>query len=241
MHHTKTHTAMAINLINVLLISLSDKSHQNISEFVGINPESTKNGLKAIIPAVLASILGNNTVSNATQPIWWNALDDEYPYSEDEFVLTNIIHNQTFLVKGREVLCGMFRTNHDDLVRSVSSVAGIQKEKAAGLIEVGAPLIVGHLKNWTLRKGWKFKDLIENLTENKAYITGALPVGISPSHFGIGNMQKGNFSKTIESPIHGAANPKRRKNNGLMWFVGLVIIAIIALILWYILNRSGHL
>ena len=115
---------------------------------MGINLESTKNGLNAITPIVLTSILGNNTVKNATQPVWWNALKEEYPFSEDEYIEATHINSPSFLIKGREVISGMFRTNHDELVTSVSSVAGIQKEKASGLIEVGVPLIAGYLNNW---------------------------------------------------------------------------------------------
>lgn len=51
---------MPTNLIDVLQKSFSDKTYQDISNHVGVNPVSTKNGLKAIIPGVLASILGNN-------------------------------------------------------------------------------------------------------------------------------------------------------------------------------------
>ncbi|MDD2477048.1 MAG: hypothetical protein PHI32_14220 [Dysgonamonadaceae bacterium] len=60
---------MKINLIDILRNSFSDKSYQDISQHVGINLESTKNGLNAITPIVLASVLGNNTVKNATQPV----------------------------------------------------------------------------------------------------------------------------------------------------------------------------
>lgn len=228
---------MAINLINILQKSLSEKSFSDISQYIGISPESTKNGTKAIIPVVLASILGNNTASTSTQPAWWNALDKEYPYSEDEFVDTKAINSSSFLIKGREVLAGLFRTNHDELVASVSSVAGIQKEKAAGLIEVSVPLIVGHLKNWTLKKGWKFKDLIEYLIENKTVITGALPTGISPAHFGVGRLPKNNFSRTIETETPTPATPtSKKKNNGLIWFGGLLLLAII---LWYLMGNKS--
>jgi hypothetical protein len=227
---------MAVNLINTLQKSFTDKDYQDISQHVGISPESTKNGLKAIIPTVLVSILGNNTTNNSTQPIWWKALDEEYPYSEEEFVVTKHIHNSTFLVKGREVLSGMFRSNYDQLVTSVSSVSGVQKEKAAGLIEVGVPLIVGHLKNWMRSKGWNFKDLIENLIENKAIITAAIPVGISPTHFGVGNTPKNNFSETLKTEIPIKEKPTKKKNNGLMWFGGLVLLA---LILWYLMGNKS--
>lgn len=224
---------MTNNLINTLQKSFSDQSYQDISKYVGINPESTKNGLKVIIPVVLASILGNNTMSSSAEPIWWNALDSEYPYTEDEFVMTENIGNSLFLVKGREVVSGMFRTNHDELVASVSSVAGVQKEKAAGLIELGVPLIAGYLKNWMRRKNWTFKELIENLIENKATIIGSLPSGISLSNFSVANKPTNNFSKTIEAQIPSSTNIKKKKNNGLIWFGGLLLVA---LILYYFMG-----
>ena len=227
---------MAINLINILQKSFSDKSYQDISQQVGISPESTKNGLKVIIPNVLAAILGNNTMSSSAKPSWWNALDSEYPYSDDVFVQTENISNTSFLVKGREVISGMFRTNHDKLVSSVSSVAGIQKEKAAGLIEIGVPLIAGFLKNWMRAKNMQFKDLIENLFENKAVITTALPAGIPITDFEADNKPKYNFSETIEAEIPTTKVSKKKKNNGLVWFVGLVILAIV---LWYFLGTNS--
>lgn len=245
---------MTTNLINTLQKSFTEKSYLDISQHVDINPESTKNGLRAIIPIVLASILGNNTMSTSAQPTWWNTLDDDYPYSDDDFIDTQMINSSSFLVKGREVLSGMFRTNHDKLVTSVSSVAGIQKAKAAGLMEVSVPLIVGYLKNWVLRKGWKFKDLIANLIENKTVIKEALPQGVSPAHFEVEhksedisiekkpkinpteNDTKSNFSETVEVEVPTPENPKKKKNNGLIWFGGLLVLAIL---LWYLMgNRS---
>lgn len=227
---------MPINLINILQKSFSEKSLEDISQHVDISTESTKNGLKVIIPKVFAAILGNNTVSSSAQPIWWNALDSEYPYKDDEFVQSENISNTTFLVKGREVLSGMFRTDHDELVSSVSSVAGIQKEKAAGLIEAAVPLIAGHLKNWMRRKNWKFEDLIENLIEHKAFITGSLPAGIPIADFGEDNKPKYNFSETIEVEIPTTGKPKKKKNNGLMWFGGLLVLV---LILWYFMDSKS--
>jgi hypothetical protein len=264
MYHFKTHTTMPTNLIDVLQKSFSDKTYQDISNHVGVNPVSTKNGLKAIIPGVLASILGNNTVSSSKQPVWWNALDNEYPHTEDEVVSSHIISNSTFLVKGREVISGMFRTNHDELVAGVSSIAGIQKEKAAGLIEVGVPLVVGHLKNWMRTKQWKFNDLIKNLTENKATITEALPAGLSPVHFGVdvkSNLENGpdmnkkklvlnkstvtnkpedNFSETIKTEIPPTRKTEKKSNNGLIWVIGLIVVIIVAFLIWYLMgNEKG--
>lgn len=227
---------MANNLITILQKSFSDKSYEDISQHVGISVESTKNGLKVIMPNVLAAILGNNTMSSSAQPAWWNTLDSEYPYSDDEFVQTENISKIAFLVKGREVSSGMFRTNHDKIISSVSSVAGIQKEKAAGLIEVGVPLVTGHLKNWMQRKNWKFKDLIENLVENKSIIMGALPAGIPIAYLEDDNKPKDNFSETIKTEIPTTRIIKKKKSNGLVWIAGLIIIT---LILWYFMGRKS--
>ena len=192
---------MTTNLIDVLRKSFTKESYHDISEYVGINPESTKNGINALIPAFLASILGNNTTNDAVQPTWWNALKDDYPQIENEFVDTTHIDTSSFLIKGREVLSGMFRTNHDDLVASISSVAGVQKEKATGLIEIVVPLLMGFLTNWMRTKEWKFTDLITNLLEQKSTITKSLPMGLSTINFGVNDMVKDNLSKTPEEEV----------------------------------------
>lgn len=227
---------MTVNLIDILRNSFNEKSYQDISMHTGVNIESTKNGLNAIIPSVLACILGNNTTSSSSQPTWWNTLKDEYPYTQSDFIETENIKSTSFLVKGREILSDMFRTNHDELVKSVSSVAGIQKEKAAGLIEVGVPLIIGYLNNWVKRMGWKFIDLIGNLIEMKLTIIAELPMGISPAHFGINNLPKNNFSETIKTEIPTHKKAIKRNRNSLMWIIGLLILA---LLLWYFLGAKA--
>lgn len=236
---------MSVDLIDKLRKSFTEKSYQDISEYVGINTQSAKNGINALVPAVLACVLGNNTLTSATQPIWWNALKDEYPYIDDEYINTTNIDKPSFLIKGREVLSGMFRTNHDELVKSISSVAGIQKEKAAGLIEVGVPLIIGYLNNWIKTKGWKFKDLIANLIDSKPTIVKELPIGISATHFGINGVKDvtsvidkttKNFSETTKTEIPTNTKAVKRNKNSLMWIIGLIVIALLA---WYFLaNRA---
>ena len=229
----QTITTMAINLIDVLRNSFDEKAYQDISEHTGINLESTKNGLNVIIPAVLACILGNNTTTNASQPKWWNTLKDDYPDTKNDFIETKNINSSSFFVKGREILSSMFRTNHDELVKSVSSVAGIQKEKAAGLIEVGVPLIIGYINNWMKRKDWRFKDLIKNLIEIKPSIVDELPIGISPAHFGINNLPKNNFSEIVKTEIPRHKKTVKRNRNALMWIIGLLVLFILS---WYFLG-----
>ena len=237
---------MSVNLIDKLRNSFTEKSYQDISEYVDINTQSAKNGINALVPAVLACVLGNNTLTSAKQPIWWDALKDEYSNGDDEYINTANINKPSFLNKGREVLSGMFRTNHDDLVKSISSVAGIQKEKAAGLIEVGVPLIIGHLNKWIKTKGWKFKDLIAILLETKLNIVKELPIGISATHFGINGLKDDHtkvinnptkdFSETIKTEIPTHPKAVKKNKNSLMWIVGLIVIALLA---WYFLaNRA---
>lgn len=233
---------MSVNLIDNLRNSFTEKSYQDISQHVGISAESTKNGLNAMVPAVLACILGNNTATSSTQPEWWNAMKDEYPYSDKEYIETDKISNRSFHIKGKEVLSSMFQTNHDELVKSISSVAGIQKEKSAGLIGVGVPLIIGYLNNWLRKKGWKFNDLISNLIENKSAILSGLPEGISPANFGvrslkdINNKLKDDFSKTIETDIPSQQEAIKKNQNGMMWIAGLLILI---LLLWYFLGNKS--
>ncbi len=224
---------MTTNLIDVLRKSFTPETYDAIAINVGINPESVKNGINAIIPALLASILGNNTVNSATQPTWWNVLKEEYPYNENEFIDTTPISTSSFLIKSREIVNGLFTSCYDDLVSSISSIGGVQKEKAARLIHTTAPLVIGYLNNWMRRKGWKYKDLINNLFEQKTHIIGTLPMGISPACFEMNNMPKNNFSQTIENKLPATGVSHKKNRNGLMWFIGLVVLGIL---LWYFLG-----
>lgn len=79
-------------------------------------------------------------------------MKEEYPYTDEEYMDTDNINKSSFLIKGREILSGMLRTNYDELVKSVGIISGVPKEKSASLIEVGVPLIIGYLSNWVRKR-----------------------------------------------------------------------------------------
>lgn len=231
---------MAINLITVLQDAFSAEAYKDISNHVDISTESTKNGLKVVIPATLASISKYEGESSPL-PSCWNALDNVYRPTDAKHINTQNIHNPTFVEKGREILWCMFRKNHDELVATVATVAGVQKAKASKLVEVGVPLVVGFLKNWMLHNGWTFNDLMSNLSKNNSLIAAALPEELAFAHFEMNNSPKVNFSKTMETPLATAPTPvskKRKNNNAIIWLAGLILVALLALLLWYLLNNT---
>lgn len=182
---TKKPIVMNISFLTVLRDSFTEKSYQRLSEHISISSEQAKNGVYAIIPIILASILENNTASNAVQPIWWNSLKEVPAFTDDKTINVNIINKPFFAVKGRGVSWYMFSFCFNDLVAVVSEMASIQKQNAISLIEITTPLIVCYLINWMEWEGWEFEDLIDNLLHAKYEITTALPVGISTAHLGI--------------------------------------------------------
>ncbi len=181
-------TLMKISFLSILHDSFTEQSYQTLSRHLAISTDQAKDGVHVIIPIVLASILENNTSSNAVQPIWWNALSKEFACNEDKTMNISIISKPFFDVKGRGVSWYIFRYCYNDLVALVSEKAIIQKKNAENLIELTTPLIAGYLINWLVREGWDFDDLISNLLINRHDIIGALPVGIAPVHLGINGL-----------------------------------------------------
>ena len=176
---------MKINFLTILRDSFTERTYQKLSEQISISSEQAKNGVHVIIPLILASILENNTASNAIQPIWWNSLKEEYAYKDDKTININII-NKTFLaLKGRGLSWHLFRFCYNDIATLISEKASIRKNNAVSLIEITTLLVAGYLIKWLEWEGWKFEDLIDNLLNAKYEIIGSLPAGISPVHLGI--------------------------------------------------------
>lgn len=179
---------MKICFLTILRDSFTEKSFQNLSKHIPISTEQAKNGVKVIIPIILASILENNTASNAIRPIWWSSLKDGFTNKDDITINVDIIDTSFFDVKGRGISWYLFRFCFNDLVAIISEEAAIRKENAVSLIEITTPLIIGYLINWLEWKGWKFEDLIEHILNSKSEIIASLPVGISPVHLGINGL-----------------------------------------------------
>lgn len=179
---------MKICFLTVLRDSFTEKSYKSLSEHIAISPGQVKNGVKVIIPIILASLLENNTESNAIQPIWWSSLKDGYANKDDKTINVDIIDKPFYDEKGRGISWFIFRYCFNDLAATVSEKVAIRKDDAVSLIEIITPLIVGYLINWLEWQEWKFEDLIKHLSNSRSEIIASLPAGISPVHLGINGM-----------------------------------------------------
>lgn len=224
---------MATELIDILRRSFTEKSYQDVSKHIGITEASTRNGLNALVPIVLASLLEHYPTGDIPQPKWWNVLKECYPYSDKEYIETDHIKDPEFLIRGREITSGLYQSNHDDLVATIGNVAGVSKEKAAGIVEVGVPLIVGYLNNWMKRKNWSFSQLMGNLYETKGSIKNALPTGVSYVNIDTNHVPPNTFSKTNKTVVPTQNASPRRIKNSFLWLFGLIVVV---LVLWYVMG-----
>ncbi len=232
---------MSVNLIDVLKNAFTDNVYDRITRNVDVDRDSAKSGVDAIIPTVLASILGKNTATAYNEPTWWNSLTDFFRRDEDELYV-DVIDDPRYNETGTNVYNGLFGTNRSAIVDAIAKKIGLGGDKASGLLSTVVPLVTGYLANWTRRKGWSFRDLISNLIDNKSSIMNALPAGLSPGIFGLTALDDPRPAETVYTetePVREPVTttpPPARSNNLLWWVIGLLLVG---LLLWWLLgNRS---
>lgn len=230
---------MAVNLIDVLKNAFTDNVYESIARKVGLDASTAKSGVGAIIPTVLGSILGKNTVGAYNQPSWWDSIVDFFD-GDDEDLHISKVDDPSFLKTGSGMVSGLFGTNHDSIVGAIGQSIGAGKEKASGLMGMVVPMITGYLGNWMKRKSWSFKDLISNLIDNKSSIMSALPASISPALLGfsapVADAPRATHTRPVETKREPVQEPRKGGSNWLWW---LLAILLIGLLLWWLLGNKG--
>lgn len=238
---------MSVNLIETLKNAVSNNYVDAIATQTGLDNAAVKSGISAIVPTVLAGILGKNTAASAA-PSWFDSLSGLVMDKADgtdvpDFNIADV------LVKGKDFIGNLFGNKTEEVSAAVAQHAGIGKEKAGGLLATVAPLVLGYLTKWMKSKNWTFGNLITNLLENKADLMTALPAGLSAVNFFGGDLPKVDLGTTphvdVVPPKVEPAAPvftsntgkdiKKSENNWLKWLLWLLLLG---LILWLILGKG---
>ncbi|VBB45703.1 hypothetical protein TRIP_D310098 [uncultured Paludibacter sp.] len=236
---------MSVNLIEILKNAVSDKTIETIGKEVGLEPAAVKSGVSAIVPTLLAGILGKNTATSAA-PSWMDSLTGLMGNKQDEADLEGM--NLTdMLGKGKDLLGNLFGNKTEEVSSAIAQTAGMQKEKAEKLLSMLTPLVLGYLAKWMKSKNWTFGNLVTNLLENKSNLVAALPTGLSAAHFFNTDIPKADVETpkiNVEAPkvtvteskvTPPMVEPPKSNNNWLKWLLWLLLLG---LILWIILSRG---
>ncbi len=243
---------MTENLIDILKNAVSTKAVDAIGKYVGLDTASTQSGVSAIIPSVLAGLLGRNTAGSSA-PAWLDAVSGLFN-DRDEDIQVDRLDLPALASKSPGLLSGLFGTNRDDVSGAIAQAAGIQEEKAGGLLSVVSPLLLGFLTNWMKKKGFSFGDIIGNLLNNKAGLAAALPAGLSANRFFDFDAEplktqieaepveppkvEPFVTKTVQPEPKVTSTtvvPEPKKRGSLRWLLWLVILG---LLLWLLLTKG---
>ncbi len=221
------------NLLDVLRRAFDDNAYESVAQRVELDKDVTKKGVNALIPTVLASLLGKNTVAMNNQPTWWQRLENDFGLDQDILPL-NRIDDPMFATHRENILGHIFGSNRDSITSTFSKLLNTTSAKAESFIGITAPLIMGYLTNWMKRQNWKFSNLISNLFDSRPSIINALPAGITPAMFGISNDFNNRTTVNEPRPKQKGTDPTPKKNNWL--WIPLLLIA--ALLLWWLLGKG---
>lgn len=231
---------MSVNLIDVLKNAFTENVYDRISRNVELDRDAARSGVGAVIPTVLASILGKNTTTAYNEPTWWNSLTGLFTRDEDEMYV-DVVNDPLYNETGNNVYHGLFGSNRDTIVEAIARKIGLGTDKASGFLSTVVPLVTGYLANWIRRKGWSFGDLIGNLFDNRSSIVNALPAGVSPALFGLAADTPEPVQETVYTepePVRETVTtpPPAKSNNLLWWVIGVLLLAVL---LWWLLGNRG--
>ena len=190
---------MSVNLIEVLKDAVSNNQVDAIGNEMGLDNTAVKSGIDAIVPTVLAGILGKNTLQSAT-PAWFDAVSGWIGGKNDEMNMPDF-NISDIISKGKNTLTELFGSKTEEVTTAVAQKTGIQQEKAGSLLAAVAPLVLGYLTKWMKSKNWTFSNLLSHLTENKADIAAMLPAGLSAAHFMDGSFPKVDLGSTPQVDV----------------------------------------
>lgn len=221
------------NLLYVLKRAFDDNAYESVAQRVELDRDVTRTGVNALIPTVLASLLGKNTVAMNNQPTWWQRLENDFGLDQDILPL-NRIDDPMFATHRESILGHIFGSNRDNITSTFGNLLNTTSAKAESFIGITAPLIMGYLTNWMKRKGLNFGNLVSNLFDSRNSIISALPPGITPAMFGISNDFNNRTTVNEPRPEQKRVDPAPKKNNWL--WIPLLLIA--ALLLWWLLGKG---
>ncbi len=144
-----------MDLMGAIMDRMDDKSMDKISQSLGMDSAQAQSAVTAALPMLLAGLQRNTRAGGATNLA--NALDRDH----DGSILDDIggMLASGGSSEGGKILGHIFGNRQNNVEKGVSQVAGIDPAKAAQLMSMLAPLIMGALGKVKRDQGLGADDL----------------------------------------------------------------------------------
>jgi len=236
---------MSINIVDLVKNYVSQDLIAKAGSALNESEGNVSNAVSGIIPAVLG--LFASKASSGEQGAA-EVLDTAKGFSNSG-ILSNIgslFGNADLLSKGTSLFKGLLGDKTNFVIDSIANFAGIKSASSGSLISMIVPLVSGLLGKHATDNNMSASGFSSFLGNQKSNILGALPSGLSSlgAALGLNSISEGvqqtvsNVQETAASTYNYADQEARKAGGGAKWLLPLLLLAVIALALWYFLGKG---
>lgn len=226
-----------MNIVELLLKSLSGETLKQLASALGQSPESLQKALSAIVPLFLSGLGGLASKPDGAEKIM-STLKSVDELNPDDFgkILAGgkgdeISQKGTNIL---EVLLG--KQGLAALLIPLAKYLASNTEVVKKLLSLAAPLLMSIVSKQMKSGGLDIAGLLKLLLSQKGNIANALPKGLASELVGVQGL--GDLTSFATDSVQAVGNAaKSAAAESTNWFVpGLVALALIGAGLWYLSN-----
>ncbi|MBZ4189596.1 OmpA family protein [Niabella beijingensis] len=236
---------MSINIVDLVKNYVSQDLIAKAGSFLNESEGNVSNAVSGIIPAVLG--LFASKASSGEQGAS-EVLDSAKGFFNSG-ILSNsgsLFGNADILSKGTGLFKGLLGDKTNSVIDTISNFAGIKSSSSGSLISMIVPLVLGLLGKHATENNLNASGFSSLLGSQKNNILGALPSGLSSlgAALGLNSISDGvhqtvsNVQEAAASTYNYAEDTARKAGGGAKWLLPLLLLAVIALALWYFLGKG---
>jgi len=236
---------MSINIVDLVKNYATNEVISKASSFLGESEGGVSKAVSGLIPSLLGGLVSKATASEAGAEEIFQASKA----ANDSGILGNLgslFGNADLLSKGTGLFNSLFGGKSNSILDTIASFAGIKSASSGSLVSMLLPLITGILGKHSADNNLGASGLASFLGSQKANIQNVLPGGLGSisSLLGLGNLGSSAHEvvKDVKESASAAYNYAEDKvgkaGGGMKWLLPLLLIAALALALWYFLGKG---
>lgn len=235
---------MSINIVDLVKNYATSELISKAGSFLGESESGVSKAVSGLIPSLLGGLFSKATASEA-------GAEEVYQTSKaanDSGILGNLgslFGNADILSRGTGLFNNLFGSQSNSIIDAISNFAGIKSSSSGSLISMLLPLITGILGRHAADNNLEASGLASFLTNQKNNIQSALPSGLGSigSLLGLGSVgtaarETVQDVKETAASTYNYAEEKVEKGGGMKWLLPLLLLAALALGLWYFMGKG---
>lgn len=233
---------MSVNIVDLVKNYASSELISKAGSFLGESESGVSKAVSGLIPSLLGGVVSKATSSDAGAV----EIFETAQASHNSGILNNLsslFGNADLLSKGTGLFNSILGNKANILIDAISNFAGVKSSSSSSLISLIMPLITGVLGKQAAENNMNAGSFGNFLAGQKNNILSALPAGLSSigGLLGLGSVET-NVKESVENireevkPTYDHVADEVSKPSGNKWLLPLLIIAALALLLWYFMK-----